>query len=117
VTQDPDTAERLPSPLLMKIGRDYVGHRFPDMRDAPIVETRACNMENTADDNFIIDRHPDYDNVWLASGGGGHDFKHGPLVGEYVADRIMGRPSFDPAADKLFQLAAHADQRAARAVE
>ena len=112
VTQDPDTAERLPSPLLMKVGRDYIGHRFPDMRDAPIVETRACNMESTADDNFVIDRHPDYDNVWLASGGGGHGFKHGPLVGEYVADRVMGRPSFDPAADRLFQLAAHADQRA-----
>jgi len=74
-------------------------------------------MENTADDNFIIDRHPDYDNVWLASGGGGHGFKHGPLVGEYVADRIMGRPSFDLAADKLFQLTAHADQRAARTAE
>jgi sarcosine oxidase len=117
VTQDPDTAERLPTPLLMKIGTDYVGRRFPAMRDAPILETRACNMESAADDDFIIDRHPDFDNVWIASGGGGHGFKHGPLIGEYVADRIMGRPTFDPAADKHFQLAAHADQKAVGSAE
>jgi glycine/D-amino acid oxidase-like deaminating enzyme len=117
VTQDPDTAERLPTPLLMKIGTDYVGRRFPAMRDAPILETRACNMEDAAGDEFIIDRHPDFDNVWFASGGGGHGFKHGPLIGQYVADRIMGRPTFDPAAEKVFQLAAHADQNAIRTAE
>lgn len=107
IPQDPDTAERLPNPMLLKIGRDYIGHRFPDMRDAPIVETRVCNFEIMANDDFVIDRHPDYDNVWIATGGGGHGFKHGPLVGEYVADRVMGRASFDPAADKLFSLSAH----------
>ena len=111
VLQDPDSAERLPSPLNMKIGRDYIDRRFPDMRDAPIVETRVCNMENLSNSNFIIDRHPDYDNVWIASGGGGHGFKFGPLIGQYVADRILGRPSFDQQADGLFTLAAHSDVR------
>ncbi len=37
VTQDPDTAERLATDYLLKKGLDYIGHRFPDMRDAPIL--------------------------------------------------------------------------------
>lgn len=117
VTQDPDSAERLPTPLLMKQARDFVYRRFPDMRDAPIVETRACNYESPSNSDFIVDRHPDYDNVWIASGGGGHGFKHGPLIGEYVADRLMGRPTFDPEAGKLFTLAAHANQNPVSGME
>ncbi len=108
VAQDPDTAERLATDYLLKRGRDYIGHRFPDMRDAPILETRVCQIEATADDHFVIDTHPDFDNVWLASGGGGHGFKHGPLVGEYVSDRLMGRPT-DPETDRLFRRASRPD--------
>ena len=78
------------------------------MRDAPILVTRVCQVDNTVNGHFILDRHPDYDNVWLASGGGGHGFKHGPLVGDYLADRVMGRPA-DPDTEALFRLAGHAD--------
>lgn len=106
VSQDPDTAERLPTDYLLKKGRDYVGHRFPPMRDAPVMEARVCQVDNTANSHFVIDRHPDFDNVWLAFGGGGHGFKHGPMVGEYVADRVLGKP-VDPATPKVFSLAGH----------
>jgi glycine/D-amino acid oxidase-like deaminating enzyme len=109
VPQDPDNAERLPTAHILKRGRDYIGHRFPDMRDAPILETRVCQMESPANSHFIIDRHPDFDNVWIASGGGGHGFKHGPMVGEYVADRLMGRQT-DAETDRLFRLATHPDR-------
>lgn len=106
VTQDPDTAERLPTDYLLKKGRDYMGRRFPPMRDAPVMEARVCQVDNTANSHFVIDRHPDYDNVWLAFGGGGHGFKHGPMVGEYVADRVLGKPG-DAETAKLFSLAGH----------
>lgn len=107
VVEHPDKADRLPDPRLLQIGRNYIAHRFPDMRDAPVVATHVCSIERVGSEDFIIDRHPDYDNVWIASGGGGHGFKHGPLAGEYIADRVMGRQSFDPEADKLFTLASH----------
>lgn len=109
VVQDPDNEERLPNAAQMAKGRRHIRKRFPGMADAPIVETRACQMEVTADDNFLIDRHPDYDNVWIASGGGGHGFKFAPLLGEYISDRVLGR-STDPEIDQLFQLAGRADQ-------
>lgn len=83
-----------------------MGRRFPPMRDAPVMEARVCQVDNTANSHFVIDRHPDFDNVWLAFGGGGHGFKHGPMVGEYVADRVLGKPG-DPETARLFSLAGH----------
>jgi sarcosine oxidase len=39
--------------------------------------------------HFIVDRHPRMDNVWLLGGGSGHGFKHGPALGEMMADLIL----------------------------
>jgi monomeric sarcosine oxidase len=100
---DPDTEERLPSEALAQRSREYVARRFPGMKGQPIVESRVCQLENTVDEHFLIDRHPDYDNVWIAGGGSGHGFKHGPVVGEYIAERAMGR-AVDPAFARVFAL-------------
>ena len=86
-----ETDERIVAAYQVKRARDYVALRFPALKDQPIVETRVCQLEMSVDEHFIIDRHPDFDNVWLAGGGSGHGYKHGPVVGEYVADRVTGR--------------------------
>ena len=57
---------------------------------APILETRACHYESSVDRNFIVDRHPDFGNVWLAGGGSAEAFKFGPVLGEYIAKRVLG---------------------------
>jgi glycine/D-amino acid oxidase-like deaminating enzyme len=67
-----------------------VEQRFPALRGAPSVETRVCQYENTWNGDFLIDRHPGIENVWFVGGGSGHGFKHGPAVGQYVAERILG---------------------------
>ncbi len=87
---DPDTQSRLASAEGADEARRFVAQRFPGMRGAPIVETRVCQYENTWNGDFLIDRHPQIENVWLVGGGSGHGFKHGPAVGEYVAGRILG---------------------------
>jgi glycine/D-amino acid oxidase-like deaminating enzyme len=71
--------------------RRYLARRLPELKDAPVTETRVCQYENTSNGDFLIDLHPDFANVWLVGGGSGHGFKHGPVVGEYVAARIDGR--------------------------
>jgi monomeric sarcosine oxidase len=86
---DPTLGERKVSEEGLKLIRDYVGFRFPALKDAPLLETRVCQYENSPDDHFIIDRHPAADNVWLVGGGSGHGFKHGPVVGEMVAEMVM----------------------------
>ena len=55
-----------------------------------------CQYENTSNGDFLIDRHPDFENVWLVGGGSGHGFKHGPAVGEYVAARVADGAAVDP---------------------
>jgi sarcosine oxidase len=86
---DPTNGERVINPETLKDIREYVGFRFPALKDAPLLETRVCQYEQTPDSNFIIDRHPAMENVWLAGGGSGHGFKHGPTVGEMMADLIL----------------------------
>src|SRR5207247_9867078 len=91
---DPETQQRIVSPEMTKAVREYVARRFPALRDAPIVETRVCQYENTSSGDFLIDRHPEMENVWFAGGGSGHGFKHGPAVGEYVTKQLLdGAPA------------------------
>jgi sarcosine oxidase len=90
---DPDSLERVPSAETIVSVREFVGRRFPALKDAPIVASEVCQYENTSNGDFLIDRHPELGNVWLVGGGSGHGFKHGPAVGEYVAARIAdGKP-------------------------
>jgi glycine/D-amino acid oxidase-like deaminating enzyme len=85
---DPDGDDRLPSPGGLAAARACLAQRFPSLRQAPLVEARVCQYENTSNGDFLIDRHPDFSNVWLLGGGSGHGFKHGPAVGEYITARI-----------------------------
>jgi len=93
---DPDAADRTPSADALATARDFLGRRLPALRHAPLVEARVCQYENTSNGDFLIDRHPDFTNVWLVGGGSGHGFKHGPAVGEYAAARILDGVPVEP---------------------
>ena len=93
---DPDTQSRLASAEGAAWASNFVARRFPALKDAPIVETRVCQYENTSNGDFLIDRHPEFSNVWFAGGGSGHGFKHGPAVGEYTAAMILGEGAAEP---------------------
>ena len=86
---DPTDGERVVSPDTLKDIREYIAFRFPALKDAPLIETRVCQYEQTPDAHFLIDRHPDMENVWLLGGGSGHGFKHGPAIGEMMAELIV----------------------------
>jgi len=70
--------------------REILSKFFPALANNIINETRACHYCNTVSRNFMIDTHPDYDNVWLAGGGQAESFKQGPILGEYIAGRVFG---------------------------
>ncbi|MEE2641997.1 MAG: FAD-dependent oxidoreductase [Planctomycetota bacterium] len=84
---DPTTDERICTPKLVQQAREYLAIRFPDMADAPLVESRVCQYSNTLDGHFIIDRHQPSGLV-MVGGGSGHGFKMGPAVGEAVLDIV-----------------------------
>jgi sarcosine oxidase len=93
---DPDTQSRLASREGAEFAARYVAERFPAMKNSPIVESRLCQYENTSNGDFLIDRHPEFQNVWLVGGGSGHGFKHGPAVGQHVAALISGEAKVEP---------------------
>jgi glycine/D-amino acid oxidase-like deaminating enzyme len=92
---DPDTGDRRVSTGGLEEAYRFLAERFPDLADATLVESRVCQYENTSSGDFLIDRHPDFDNVWLAGGGSGHGFKHAPAVGEYLVARILDGGAVD----------------------
>jgi len=87
---DPSTMERVVSEEKLSAARAYLRMRFPGMAGAPLLESRVCQYENSIDHNFILDRHPEAENVWIVGGGSGHGFKHGPVMGEILADAVLG---------------------------
>ena len=87
---DPDTSVRWFDVTANSRQRDFITHRFPDMKNAPILETRCCHYEQSSSRNFMIDLLPGSTNVWIAGGGNAEAFKSGPVIGEYVAHRMVG---------------------------
>jgi len=100
---DPDTSDRWIPEEGHKAPRDILARYFPDVVGAPLSETRACHYEISPTRNFIIDRHPGFDNVWIAGGGSAESFKQGPVLGEYIAKRVMGMED-PPDLAEAFQL-------------
>ena len=96
-TVNPDTLNRGGAEELPRVLRAYVNRHFPALANAPLLESRVCQYENTASADYLIDRHPERPDIWLIGGGSGHGFKHGPAVGEYVAQLIEGERSAEPA--------------------
>jgi monomeric sarcosine oxidase len=105
---DPDGAERRVSEAGIAAARAFLGRRFPALARAPLIGSEVCQYENTSNGDFLIDRHPDFDNIWLIGGGSGHGFKHGPAVGEYVTQRLRD----EIAAEPRFSLATKATRQA-----
>ena len=109
-TIDPTSMERKISDAGLAAARAYIRLRFPALADAPLVESRVCQYENSTDQNFILDHHPEAENVWIIGGGSGHGFKHGPAFGDMVSDAVLEGKQ-PPAEFKLDRLLNSSGQR------
>ena len=109
VRVDPETEDRVVDSTAVERMRMLLRRRIPSLADAPLVESRVCQYENTPDGHFVIDRLPGHDRVWIVGGGSGHGFKHGPAVGRYLADLLQAQRAPDP----MFALEGRAPRRRA----
>ncbi|HEY8119728.1 MAG TPA: FAD-dependent oxidoreductase [Myxococcota bacterium] len=105
---DPDTGDRIASAAGLADVRGYLARRFPALGGAPLVESRVCQYENSANGDLLIDRHPTLQNVWLVGAGSGHGFKHGPEVGRMAAELVLAESA---AREPRFSLATKAKQQ------
>jgi sarcosine oxidase len=82
---DPDRFNREPNAADEVLLRGFVERYFP--RGAgPTMALATCLFENSPDEHFLIDTHPDCRDVLVAAGFSGHGFKFASVVGEILAD-------------------------------
>ena len=86
---------------------------FCPRANGPTRRMTACIFTNSPDGHFILDRHPDDENVFVAAGFSGHGFKFCGVVGRIMADFALERPrQWDL---RPFGLRAHRPPRVAHA--
>lgn len=68
---------------------------FPDL-SGKCIKAVSCLYTVTPDSHFIIDHHPKYSSIILASPCSGHGFKHSAAIGEVLAElAIEGKTTID----------------------
>jgi sarcosine oxidase len=104
-TTDPDELERAVRPEeVEEFYERFVRERLPGL-DRRCVRAAACMYTVTPDSRFVIDRHPEHENVRVVSACSGHGFKHSPAIGEALAQlAINGRSEIDLSGFSLARL-------------
>ncbi len=87
-TVDPDQPGREIHEEDQALLRGFIERYFP-AGAGPALSLKTCMFTNSPDGHFIIDLHPDYPQVSLASGFSGHGFKFASVIGEIMADLAM----------------------------
>ena len=80
-------------PAVVKSGREFLALSVPELSNAPLAGSRACFYNDTWDGDFYITRHPEIEDLVVATGGSGHAFKFTPALGRITADVMEGRPN------------------------
>lgn len=70
--------------------RAVIKSRIPAL-NGEVSRAATCMYTMTPDEHFIVDRHPEYPQVSLATGFSGHGFKFSSVIGEILADLALTR--------------------------
>jgi sarcosine oxidase len=73
----------------------YVQRFLPGVSQR-VVRHSVCMYTMTPDEHFIIDRHPEHENVVFACGFSGHGFKFASVTGSVLADLVTLRSTSEP---------------------
>jgi sarcosine oxidase len=95
-TTTPETADRNVSAA--EVGSMYRQFVAPYVRGVgpACVKSAVCLYTVTDDFGFVVDRHPQFERIIVASPCSGHGFKHSAALGEAVSDLVQDRqPRFD----------------------
>ena len=89
--RDPNRLDRECHPEDEAVLREGIAAYFPGA-NGPTRRMAACMFTNTPDTDFILDRAPGLDGVFVAAGFSGHGFKFCSVVGRVMADFCLDRP-------------------------
>ncbi len=107
VTSGPDHLDREVSERETEAARSVLQQFIPDAAGS-LRSSAVCMYTNTPDEHFLLDWHPAYPQVLIASPCSGHGFKFSPVIGELAATLLSGgKPGFDLSLFKIARLAPH----------
>jgi sarcosine oxidase len=84
---DPDALDREARADELAALGEFAGRRLRGVGE--LVDAQVCLFTNTPDKHFVIDLHPQAENVVVVSACSGHGFKFAPAVGEIAADLAL----------------------------
>jgi sarcosine oxidase len=87
--EDPDHLNRTVSPDEADRVNQFLAVHMPKLGSTTPTASAVCMYTMTPDENFIIDRHPEFPNVAFAAGFSGHGYKFAPVIGEILADLAL----------------------------
>jgi sarcosine oxidase len=92
---NPDDLQRCVDPAESSDLRTLLRRFIPDA-EGELCNAIVCMYTNTPDSHFLIDYHPQYPQVLIASPCSGHGFKFSSAIGEILADLLIkGQTEFD----------------------
>jgi sarcosine oxidase len=95
VVANPDRMSREVEPSDEAALRPLVERYLPEAA-GPVLDVRTCPFDPSPDEEFVIDRHPQFERAVVAAGFSGRGFKFCPVVGEILADLTLdGATSHD----------------------
>ncbi len=95
-----------PDPEWIEKSRRFISQYLP-LANGKLLETRRCLYTMTPDKHFIVDYHPEFDNILIATGFSGHGFKFTTLIGKILTDLIIHQTTeHDLSLFKIFRFCA-----------
>lgn len=89
----PEHDERVVLPEDHQKLEQFLEETFPGLVGQAITYTRRCVYTDTLDGHFWIDQHPALNGLTIGTGGSGHGYKMGPLLGPLIAAAALGESS------------------------
>ena len=87
--------------------RNFMQAHIPALADAPTRESRICLYTRTPDEHFIVDKHPECENIVIGAGFSGHGFKFSTIIGKMLSELALDGATAHN--DSLFKLARFAN--------
>ncbi|KAF2712511.1 FAD dependent oxidoreductase [Pleomassaria siparia CBS 279.74] len=75
--------------------RNFLEQIHPSFSGRPFTKTRICWYTDTRSGDFLISYHPQYEGLFVATGGSGHAFKFLPVIGDSIVECVLGRTPDD----------------------
>jgi len=95
VSTDPNQVQRQILPQDLEWQPAFFEKFMPEGQ-GPVWTAVTCLYTYSPDGHFIVDRHPEYDNVCLAGGFSGHGFKFAPVIGQALSELCLDGKSSLP---------------------